>query len=176
MEQSVDPGLNSDSSVHPGSGSRGWGRARLVRLGVAYCIALATLLGANGFVVTIRAFERMAHRNASLSDLDRVYGDWSGRPLTIRDRRVVEDALVLLPVHARYRVVVGRNWRPLRRTRWTNSLERDFLKYYLLPRRVSRSRSVPWVFCLACDRTKLGSDVRVLSEGFDGFLLVKVLH
>lgn len=151
-------------------------RARLVRLGVAYCVVLATLMGMSGFAVTIGAFERMAHKNATLSDLDRVYGDWSGRPLTIRDRSVVEDALVALPENARYRVVVGRSWRPPRRTKWTDSLERDFLKYRLLPRRLSRSRSVPWVFCLACDRTKLGSDVRAVSEGFDGFSLVKVLR
>lgn len=174
MRRNVDPSTNIGSSAHGGRAGLGWGRVRPVRLGIAYCVALATLLGAHGLLVTIQDFGYMARKYASLSHLDRVYGDWSGRALVIRDRTVIEDALVLIPENARYRVVIGSDWRPLRRTKWTDSLERDFLAYYMLPRRLTKARSAPWVFCLACDRTELGADIRVLSRGFDGLLLVKV--
>lgn len=174
--RSVGPTSRTGASVRLGGGGQGLGRVRPVRLLVIYCVVLAALLAAGGLVVTIRAFDRMADDHASLSHLDRAYGDWSGRPLTIRDRKVIEDALVLVPENASYRVVIGSGWKPLRRTKWTSSLERDFLAYYMLPRRLTRLRSAAWVFCLGCDRTELGADVRVLSRGFDGLLLVKVLH
>ena len=144
----------------------------LLRVGVLGCVVFATVLGMAGLYVSVVAFARDAGQYAALDDLDREYGDWRGQPLTIRDRTVVERALVLIPEDASYRVLIGDDWRPLRTTRWSDSLERDFLKYYLLPRQLSESQTTSWVFCLRCDTSTVGP-ASAVARSADGLSLLR---
>jgi hypothetical protein len=142
--------------------------ATIIVIGLISLYAEAALATATVFLV------RRAQDNASLSTLDREYGTWKNFPRIIRDRAVVETALTTIPEDAAYRVLIGSRWDPALRTRWTSSLERDFIRFYLMPRRLTDSAQSQWVLCLACSPRVLGRDVRVLARGRDGMLLLRV--
>lgn len=148
-------------------------RRTVARAGVVLTVTLAFCLGGSALWTAFRVLNERADRNASLEYLDLVYGNLNGEPNAIRDPRVVEKAVELIPPSATYGVVIGPRWKPLRQLRWTTSLERDFLRYYLLPReQVEPPSRTRWVVCLGCDLQALGR-TRVLSRGSDGMMLVR---
>lgn len=148
-------------------------RATHLRLATILVIALISLYAETALLLALTSIEQRADDNASLSELDRRYGTWRNFPRIIRDRSVVEKALATIPERAEYRVLIGPRWEPALQTRWTSSLERDFIRFHLMPRRLT-SEGSPWVICLACSRNALGRDVKVLARGRDGMLLLRV--
>jgi hypothetical protein len=73
-----------------------------------------------------------------------------------------------MPDDATYRIVLGPRWDNL-----DGTVAADFLRYFLLPRRDTDSRSAPWVFCYGCDRAELPG-FEVLSKGRDGISFGRV--
>lgn len=147
----------------------------LVRLCIVLIVGVATLFGVVGFASALHTLDYRADQNAELSHLKRLYGYRKGFPIVIRDESVVEDALEALPEKATYRVLIGSGWKPSVRSRWTRSIEEDFLRYYLFPRRQVYSDTTPWAFCLGCNLARLGR-VQVISHGSDGMSFVRVLR
>jgi len=150
--------------------------AILVRLAVTALVIAITAYAIAGFVLALQDLDQRADSNSSISDLDRQYGTWRYFPKIIRDRKVVENARRSMPENATYRVLIGSGWKPAMRSQWSTSLERDFLRFYLLPRRQTDSPMANWAFCLACDLTVFPSRVNVLSRGRDGMLFLRVVR
>ena len=138
------------------------------------------LLAATSIVVVLALplalefYDGKADDFSSLSYQERQFGAWHGVPTAIRDRDVVERAVVQMPSDARYRVVIGPDWVTEWRSNASRSVEADFLRFYLLPRRQTQSPDARWVFCFKCDVRALGSDVRVVAEGASGLRFVEV--
>ena len=146
------------------------------RLAVTVVLLSITAYAIAGLALALRDLDQRADNNSSISDLDRQYGTWRYFPRIIRDRQVVEYARANMPENATYRVIIGPGWKPAMRSQWSTSLERDFLRFYLLPRRQSDSSIANWAFCLACDLTVFPSHVNVLYRGRDGMLFLRVLR
>jgi hypothetical protein len=126
----------------------------LVRLVVALSVIAAVLIGVVGLANSLIFFDKRADGYSGLGYLDLVYGQGyrvpGNEPRSLfTDRQVVEVASVLMSQNSEYRVVVGPAWRPGWTTPWSSTLEADFLRYYLMPRR--QVPAAPWVFCFACD-------------------------
>jgi hypothetical protein len=145
-----------------------------VRIATVGVVLIVAVYATAGLALAIRALDDRSARDSSISQLDRQYGTWKDFPRIIRDRSVVERARRIMPEKASYRVAIGRRWTPALTTRWTSSLERDFLSYYLLPHRLTHSRETQWVFCLACERATLGTHVEILARGADGMQFLRV--
>ena len=98
--------------------------AGAIRAGVVVCVLVAALGGLARLDETLGLFDWRADRNASLTYLDREYGDrgWA------LDRRVIEDARLWMPRDAEYGIVLGPRWDNL-----DGQVAADFLKYFLLP-------------------------------------------
>ena len=79
---------------------------------------------------------------------------------------VAEDARLWIPLHGRYRIVVGApsQYAPILYT------APNFLKGFLLPRVRDDSPRTRWVFCVGCDLASLGPGFHVLSDGRNGTL------
>lgn len=114
---------------------------------------------------TLGLFDWRADRNASLTYLDREYGDrgWA------LDRRVIEDARLWMPRDAEYGIVLGPRWANL-----DGQVAADFLKYFLLPRREVSADSADWVFCYGCNVAALGKDFELLSRGRAGIVFGRI--
>jgi hypothetical protein len=126
-----------------------------VRLVVALSVIAAVLIGVVGLANSLIFFDKRADGYSDLGYLDLVYGQGyrvlGNEPRSLfTDRQVVEVASVLMSRNSEYRVVVGPAWRPGWTTPWSSTLEADFLRYYLVPRR--QMPAAPWVFCFACDQ------------------------
>jgi hypothetical protein len=134
--------------------------AGAIRAGVVVCAVAAGVAGLGRLDETLGLFDWRADRNASLTYLDREYGDrgWA------LDRRIIEDARLWMPPDAEYGIALGPRWDNL-----DGQVAADFLKYFLLPRKETSAASAPWVFCYGCDVGELGS-FEVLSRGRDEIL------
>jgi len=139
--------------------------AGAIRAGVVLCVLAAALGGLARLDETLGLFDWRADRNASLTYLDREYGDrgWA------LDRRVIEDGRLWMPRDAEYGIVLGASWDNL-----DGQVAADFLKYFLLPRREVDADSAPWVFCYGCDVAGLGDGFEALSRGRDGIVFGRV--
>ena len=126
-------------------------RARAVRIGVLLIVAVVAFSAAVSLLDGARDLTRMADVHASLTHLDLEYGALGGSPNAIRDPVAIERAVALIPPRATYAVVVDPRWVPVRRPKWTTSLERDFLRYHLYPRAQVEPSAAAWMFCLGCD-------------------------
>jgi hypothetical protein len=139
--------------------------AGAVRAGVVVCVLVAAFAGLARLDETLGLFDWRADRNASLTYLDREYGDrgWA------LDRWVIEDARLWMPEDASYGIVLGPRWDNL-----DGQVAADFLKYFLLPRREESADRAPWVFCYGCDVAQLDPRFEVLSRGRAGILFGRV--
>ena len=138
--------------------------AGALRTGVVVCVLAVAVAGLSRLDETLGLFDWRADQNAGLDYLDRQYGDrgWAS------GRRVIEDARLWMPRDAVYRVVLGPEWQ-----NQSGRIAADFTKYFLLPRRQTKSESASWVLCYGCDLSTLG-DFDVLSEGRDGIRFGRV--
>ena len=151
-----------------------WARANLTQVAVAVWVGAALMVGLIGLWHAVREFDYRADVNASLGYFERVHGRWLTIPTLVRDPFVVERAVVAIPEDAQYRVVTGPDLKPMFETKWSPSLEEDFLRFYLLPRRETDDESAAWVLCLQCDIQALGSWTHVVASGPGGTSLVRV--
>ena len=145
-----------------------------IRLGVIAALSAASIVAFIGLVFALEFYADKAKEFSSLTYGERQFGEWSAAPAAIRDHRVVERAIATMPRNARFRVVIGRDWIPGWHSNVSESVETDFLRFYLLPRRLTESSDATWVFCLACDQRALGPRIRVVAEGTDGMRFVEV--
>jgi len=134
---------------------------RVVRLGVALCVALAAVFG---LVYTAQAVERLqekAQENAALNYDDREFG--GGNSLGV-DKAAFYEARALIPREARYRLVTG----PALDT--SNPLTKphieEYARYFLMPRRPAGDAR--WIICYGCDRSRLGRRFQVLWQNGSG--------
>lgn len=135
-------------------------------------VVIASAYALLGMVAALEALNDSVVANAATTQTDREWGVWRFAPRVIRDPDVVDVAMRAMPERATYAVLIGSEWRPAVRTRWSSSLERDFLRFHLLPRRLSSSPGARWVFCLACD---LGdTHGTVIARGSDGMTFLRV--
>lgn len=148
----------------------------VIRLGVALSVVTASAFGIVGLAHALTFFDGRATSYASLTYQDRIYGYRRESPNIIRDREVVEHSLATMPRDATYRVVMGPRWRPAWRTRWSDELEADFLRYFLLPRQQTDSRSAEWLYCFACDVEALGAPFQVLFESRSGLRFGRIVR
>ena len=139
--------------------------AGATRAAVVVCVLASAVAGLTRLDETLGLFDWRADRNASLTYLDREYGDRGWAP----DRRVIEDARLWMPADAAYGIVLGPRWDNL-----DGQVAADFLKYFLLPRREVSADTAPWVFCYGCDLQQLDPRFEVLSRGRDGILFGRV--
>jgi hypothetical protein len=144
------------SSAQPRLGS-----ATAIRAGVLVCVVAVAAAALLRMDETLGLFDFRADRNASLTYLDREYGDRGWAP----DRRVIEDARLRMPDDARYAIVLGPRWDNL-----DGTVAADFIEYFLLPRREvdPDSGEAEWAFCYACDPAELGGRFQALARGRDG--------
>lgn len=137
---------------------------RSLALGVtaAACVLAIALTGLARVDEALGLLDWRADENAALPYLKRVYGDrgWA------RDPDVVEQARMLMPADAVYTVVYPRAGGSAE-----GDVLREFLKYYLLPRRLDDSGEARWAFCFRCATDGLGADIVPLFEGADGDLV-----
>lgn len=146
-----------------------------VRVAAVLAVAIASISGVLALWFALDFYDGKADHFASLSYRDRQYGKWRGVPTVIREPRVVERALDAMPADARYRVVVGANWVPSYVSHASTTLEADFLRFYLLPRRQTTATDARWAFCLGCDLPELGR-VRVIAGRPGGMQFVEIVR
>ncbi len=147
--------------------------AHVVRVGIVATVVLTSVVALSALVVGMRDLDATSQQNAALGPLDRIYGNLGGAPNAIRDPRAIERALEIMPPTAQYALVFGPRWVPVRTPRWTTSLERDFLKYHLLPRReAARVSDAGWIFCFACPAGAF-PDARPRVRSSDGIVLLE---
>lgn len=140
--------------------------ARVARLGVVGCVAVASALVGLRFDSALGLFDHRADENAARGYLERLYGEPFG---ILGNREVVAEALLRMPKDATYRVLVGPN---LQVEREAVVLEQapELLRFVLLPRTRTESASAPWVFCYGCDRSLLGAGFQVLADEGNGIM------
>jgi hypothetical protein len=73
-----------------------------------------------------------------------------------------------MPEHATYRVLIGPNMHGVHR--FTRPVAKDFLTYYLLPRRRTDSPDARWILCYGCDLSDLNGHLQILADGGNGIL------
>jgi hypothetical protein len=136
-------------------------RARAIRVGVIACVVAVAVSALLRLDETMGLFDFRADRNASLTYLDREYGDRGWAP----DRRVIDDARLRMPDDAKYAILLGPRWDNL-----DGTVAADFIEYFLLPRQEvdAGSSEAEWAFCYACDRAALGGRFEVVATGRDG--------
>ena len=147
----------------------GW--VRLAAIGV---VAVAAIAGVLALSFALGFYDEKADHFASLDSLDRQYGEWRGVPVVIRDHEVVEKAREAMPSDATYRVVTGPDWVPSYTSSASNTVEADFLRFYLMPRRQTEDLGARWIFCLGCDPGATGSAARVVAGQPGGMQFVEV--
>jgi hypothetical protein len=143
-------------------------------MAVVAVLSAASIVAVVGLMLALDFYADKANEFSSLTYDQRQFGEWHAVPAAIRDHRVVEAARTTMPREARFRVVVGPAWTPAWRSNVSESVETDFLRFYLLPRKLTESEDAAWVFCLACDMRALGPRARVVAEGADGLRFVEV--
>lgn len=134
-------------------------RLTAARSGAVLCTVVAAVAGVARLDEALGLFDWRADMNAGRSYLERFYGDEGVVP----DRSVVEEARARMPEDAAYSVVIGPG--APERGSWHPNLVADFLRYFLVPRRQTDSRSAEWIFCLGCDVSALGDRFVVLARG-----------
>jgi hypothetical protein len=121
-------------------------------------------MGIGGHVTAWRVFDARADHYARLSSADLAYGYQQSADLW-PPRDVLDHALTAMPERATFRIAFGPEWRR-GRTRWTNELTAGFLRFFLFPRREGPTGE--WVFCFACDESRLEGRLVVMFESADG--------
>ncbi len=124
--------------------------AGIARLGAAALVAVTIAFALGYFPRAIDRLGDEASRNAALSYPDREVG---GGNSILPDQLAAYEARALIPLHETYRVVTGT--RLTKSTPLTLDFVDDWLTYFLMPRRPSRSAS--WVVCVGCDPAALGT-------------------
>jgi hypothetical protein len=125
------------------------------------CVAVAFGVAAARWPTALAIFDGRADANSSYTYSQRAHThpEWSPE-----GGRVLEDARLWMPMDARYRVVFGPGFDPLR----TSDFTRYLLLWFLLPRRPTTSSSAKWVFCYGCTSTTLGRRFDILSQAGGG--------
>ena len=145
-----------------------------IRLGVIGVVTVAATWGVLSLSYALDFYDDKADHFASLEPRARQYGEWSGVPVVIREPDVVEDARAAMSPDATYRVLTGPKWVPSYVSDASDTVEADFLRFYLLPRRQTDDQSARWIFCLGCDLPALGSSARVVAGRSGGMQFVQV--
>ena len=138
------------------------------------CVIAATLASMLKGVTSLEYLDSIAKDYASLSGLEREYGYRPRVSGIIGNPEVVERARSAMPLDARYAVIVGDRWRPVRETVWSSHLEADFLRFYLLPRREVPAPEASWVFCFACDTERLRGRFETVTSVPSGLRVLRV--
>ena len=134
---------------------------RVVRLGVAVCVCVASGLGV---VYLVRAVDRLgdqASANAAANYDDREFG--GGNSIVV-DKRPLYELRALVPPDGSYRVVPGPNVAGA--TELTEPYVDQFARSFLMPRRPSPEAE--WILCYGCDPATLEQPTEPVWEGGNG--------
>ena len=135
-------------------------------MGVAACVALATVFGLAYFVKTVDRLDSTADTNASMNFDDREFG--GGNSLVV-DKRALYEARSLIPEDGRYRVVAGPGVDGA--TDLTEPYIDQYARYFLIPRRPDRSAE--WILCYGCDRAGLDRPTDVVWDNGTGITILR---
>jgi hypothetical protein len=137
-------------------------RGAILGLGVVACVAAAVWTAATRLNDALGFFDVRADANSSSTYSERAHthAEWSPASGT-----VLETARLWMPADARYRVVFGPGFDPVRSPDFTH----HFLYGFLLPRQPTRDQSSEWAFCFGCSPGMLGDRYEVLAGG-EGWL------
>ena len=139
--------------------------AGIVRIGVVFLVAAATVAVVVRYPQVLRDSGRDADRNSALSFSDREIAGGNG---LVADQLAVYAARALIPVDATYHDAVGPDYQG------GNDLTRDnvagYYRYFLLPRRPAEV--APWVICYGCDTRVYGSGAKVVWQDDEGLSIV----
>ena len=132
---------------------------------VAYWLLVVLVALVVRYPEAFRQANQSARDNAALDLLDREVG---GGNSVIPDQRLLFEARGLIPPNWTFAIAIGdpqQGWSDL-----TVSFAETYLRYFLLPRRVSSDS--PWVLCFNCDRSAYPG-ATVAWEGEDGLSILK---
>jgi hypothetical protein len=132
---------------------------------VAYWLLVVLVALVVRYPEAFRQANQSARANAALDLRDREVG---GGNSVIPDQRLLFEARGLIPSDGTFAVALGEpqeGWTDL-----TATFAETYLRYFLLPRRVSSDS--PWVLCFNCDRPSYPG-ATVVWEGEDGLSILK---
>jgi hypothetical protein len=136
----------------------------VARLGVALCVAVASVFGVGYFVRAVDRLGDDAARNAAANFDDREFG--GGNSLGV-DKRALYEARAVIPEDESYRLVAGPGVKGA--TELSEQYIDQFARYFLMPRRPAPDAS--WIVCYGCDRAELGESLEVVWDGGQGIVL-----
>jgi hypothetical protein len=123
---------------------------RAIPVGVA--LAAAVVVGAVYYVKAIDQLGDRAHANSELSYSDR---EVAGGNSIVVDQEAANEAQVLIPRSATFRVRVAPDLPNA--TSLTSTFAESWYRYFLMPRRPADDAH--WVICYGCDTSELGAYV-----------------
>jgi hypothetical protein len=140
---------------------------RVVRLGVAACVAVAVALGVVYLVRAVDELGEIASTNAALNYDDR---EFAGGNSLVADKGALYQARALIPEDGRYRVLTGS---PVAgETELTQQYIDQFARYFLMPRRPAPD--APWIICYGCDTAAIGEPTSVVWANGGGISILEV--
>lgn len=141
--------------------------AGIVRIGVAFLVAVAVVAVVVRYPDVLRNAGRDAARNSDLSYSDREIAGGNG---LVADQNVVYAARGLIPENEHYKVAVDPGF--VGGSAETVQFVDSFYRYFLMPRRPAES--APWLICYACDLEPYGQRARIVWEGADDISIVRL--
>ena len=139
----------------------------MIRVGVAFLVAAATLAVLVTYPDVLRELGREASRNSALSFSDREIAGGNG---LVEDQIAVYAARGLIPEDATYHVAVSPEFEA--ESDLTGQYVGSYYRYFLMPRRPAED--APWVICYGCDLTEYGSRADVVWEDDSGISIVRI--
>jgi hypothetical protein len=141
-------------------------RAGVVRVGVAFLLAVALVSVAIRYPQVLSDLGDAASRNSALSFSDR---EIAGGNSVLPDQSAAYAARGRIPEDETYRVAFGPGF--ARGTSLTRPYAESYYLYFLMPRR--QAADAPWVLCHGCDVAELGSRAEVVWEGPESVSIVR---
>ena len=138
----------------------------VVRVGVVFLVAVATLGVAVRYVSVLRDSDSAASRDAALSFSDREIAGGNG---LVADQIAAYAARALIPADAPYHVAVDPGFSGGNAE--TVDHVAAYYRYFLMPRRPVEDAK--WIVCYGCKVSEYGSDVRVLWRDEDGISILR---
>jgi hypothetical protein len=139
---------------------------RLSRVGVAACVAVASIWG---FVYFVRTVDRLGDdaRTHSAENFDD--REFAGGNSLVADKRALYEARALIPEDGSYRIVPGP--RVAGATELTEAYIDQYARYFLMPRRPDPDAE--WIICYGCDPAAIERPATVVWDGGGGITILE---
>jgi hypothetical protein len=142
------------------------GPTALPRLGVVFCVVVATAAAAARYPAAAVDADDLASRNAALDYADREIAGGNG---IVADQTAMYEARSWIPRDGTYRVVTGTKQPAF--SDLTIPWVALFANSFLLPRR--QTDRAPWILCYGCDEARFPGARLIWKDG-EGISLLRV--